>query len=260
MMVKKTMKDFWMSLTPRARKIIMATVAAAALGLASLGYTEGWLGGWFKSSKPAVATVQPQEAAPSPTDLGPLPTTAAEALQIQPTDRVLGRFGAPVTVIEYASLTCGHCADFKSKTFPQFQKEWIDTGKVVFVLRELPWDNLALGMSAVARCVAPDQYYPMIDALFAAQKQIVTAANPLEQVKAVAGGGGLSGAQVEECIANPNLQAEVLRNKNIALNVLQVKGTPAFFINGTEVEGAIEYSKLKTALGAAYATATQTKP
>jgi protein-disulfide isomerase len=243
----------WMSLSYATQRKVMVGTAVVVLGLGTLGYANSWFGGWLGAKE------APAAAAPAPQiELGALPATAAEALQLQPTDRVLGNFGAPLTVIEYASFTCSHCADFASQTFPQFERDWVNTGKAVYVLRELPWDNLALGMSAVARCVPPEQYYPLAKALFAAQKTIVTS-EPLTTIKAVAGQTGLSAAQVDTCIGDANLQREVLRNKEIALKVLGVKGTPAFFINGTPLEGAIDYKAFNAALTKALNEKTNAK-
>ncbi len=236
-----------MSLSRATQRTIMAGTAVAVLSLATLGYANSWFGGWFGDNKPqaTVAAAAPQ------VELGALPATPAEALQLQPSDKVLGRFGAPITVIEYASFTCSHCADFATTTFPKFEKEWIETGKAVYVLRELPWDNLALGMSAVARCVPNEQYYAMAKALFAAQKTIVTG-EPLPTIKAVAAQAGLSSEQVDACIADANIQRDILRNKEIARSVLAVKGTPAFFINGEAVEGAVDYKTFNEALTKAF--------
>src|SRR6478736_5031450 len=85
-------------------------------------------------------------------------------------DRVLGRTDAPVTIVEYASATCPHCAAFHKDVFPQLKSEFIDTGKVRFIFREFPFDDLALAAFMLARCAPPDKYFPMIDVLFEQQK------------------------------------------------------------------------------------------
>lgn len=234
-----------MSLTQKNRHMVMAGTAVIVMTAATFGYANSWFDGLF-NPKDANTKVVLEPAQPKP-DLGVMPATSAEALQIQASDRVMGQFGAPITVIEYASLTCSHCADFATETFPQFEREWVQTGKAVYVLRELPWDNLALGMSTLARCVPTEQYYPMVKALFAAQKTIVTG-EPLPTIKAIAAQAGLGSEQVDACIADANLQREVLRNKEIARTYLGVKGTPAFFINGAPLEGAVDYKTLNEAL------------
>ncbi|MCA3244106.1 MAG: thioredoxin domain-containing protein [Alphaproteobacteria bacterium] len=240
-----------MALNSRTRLWLMAVVGLKVVALGGYGYAEGWFGGLF-GGKPKAAAVAP--AAPAVANMAPLPSRA-QALQIQPNDRVLGRFGAPVTIIEYASMTCSHCADFKETTMPSVTREWLDTGKAVYVLRDLPWDNLALGMSAVARCVPANQFYAMSNALFAAQKRIITG-NPMAEINAVAAQAGLNEAAVQACIRDEARQQEILRSKEIARQVLGVKGTPAIFVNGTPVEGAVKYDVLKKTLDAEYAKAT----
>ncbi len=248
------MKDWFMALAPRTRLVLSVSVGLVLVAAASLSFAEGWFSGLF-GSKASPAAAAPA-ALPVAQNLGAKPTRA-EALQIQSTDRVLGQFAAPVTIIEYASMTCGHCAEFKTATMPSVKKEWIETGKAKYVLRDLPWDPLALGMSAVARCVPAEQFYPLSDALFAAQKRIVTSGNPLPEINAVAAMAGLNEAAVQACIRDEAKQQEILRSKEIALHVLEVKGTPAIFVNGELVPGAVKYSVLKPTLESAYAKATQ---
>jgi len=242
-----------MALSSRTRMWLMAVVGIKIAAVGGYGYAEGWFGGLFGSKPKAVATA-PAATPTAAVNLGPLPTRE-EALQLQPNDRVLGRFGAPITIIEYASMTCSHCADFKVTTMPNVKRDWLDTGKAVYVLRDLPWDNLALGMSAVARCVPAEQFYAMSDALFAAQKKIITG-NPMQEINAVAAQAGLNEAAVQACIGDEARQQEILRSKEIARQVLQVKGTPAIFVNGQPVEGAVKYDVLKKTLDAEYAKAT----
>ena len=252
------MKAWFMSLSKTTRQMILLGTLVPLVAIAGFGWAEGWFGGWFAKEQPAASA--PAKAAEAQTEgqtieIGPMPTRA-QALQLQPDDRVLGQFGAPLTIIEYASMTCGHCATFKKETFPQVKKNWVETGKAVFVLRDLPWDNLALGMSAVARCVPPEQFYPMTSALFAAQKKIVTG-NPLEEIKAVGALSGMAPEQVEACIGNMELQRGIQRSKAIAREVLGVKGTPTFFVNGELIDGAKDYATFNAALEKAYAAATK---
>ena len=241
-----------MSLSPRTKMVIFTLAVVKLVAVAGIGWAEGWFSGWFGQSKPVAAA---PAAAPQTIEIGAMPTRT-EALALQADDRVMGQFGAPLTIIEYASMTCSHCATFKKETFPEVKKNWVDTGKAVFVLRDLPWDNLALGMSAVARCVAPEQFYPMASALFAAQKKIVTG-NPLEEIKAVGAMSGMTPEQVEACIGNTEIQRGIQRSKAIAREVLGVKGTPAFFVNGTELDGAMDYKTFNAALEKAYAAAAK---
>lgn len=174
--------------------------------------------------------------------------TVVNWFEIQPTDRVEGSVMAPITLIEYASLTCSHCADFSRETMPQLRKEWIESGKVKFVYRDLPWDNLALGMAKIARCAPPEQFKPLVESFFAGQKQIVTGANALEEIKKITRMAGMSDEQVDACVKDAALHSQLTMVKEAAQKELKVTGTPAIFVNGRKLDGAVPYKDLKKAL------------
>lgn len=184
-------------------------------------------------------------------------TPAADPLSLQRFDRVLGSADAPVTIIEYASMTCSHCRDLHMKTLPEVQKNWIATGKARYVLRDLPWDNMALGMAATARCAPATAYYPLVSSLFAAQEDIFSANDKIGAIAQVAGKVGMSRAKVEACIRDDGYQALVNGMKADALSRLGVKGTPATFVNGTKLEGFVSYADMNKALNEAYAKAAR---
>jgi protein-disulfide isomerase len=242
------------------KSLLVAIVIIKMVVAVSVVYAEGWLSNWWpkpevsqSGSKAAPSAVSaPADAATPATTSGTVPSRQ-QILQTQPQDRVKGSPMAPVTIIEYASLSCSHCASFHTETLPKVQKNWIDTGKANYVLRDLPWDNMAFGMAKIARCAPPAQFYSLIDIFFTKQKDIFTSANPLEELKTITAQAGMSPAQTDACIADPALHEQVLSVKNNARNVLQINGTPAFFINGTEVDGAVKYEVLNKALEAAYA-------
>ncbi|NBV54447.1 MAG: hypothetical protein EBR79_01890 [Proteobacteria bacterium] len=182
-----------------------------------------------------------------------VPQTAAEVLQILPSDRVEGSVMAPLTIIEYASMTCSHCADFAKDTLPQLRKEWIATGKAKFVMRDLAWDNLALGMAKIARCAPAEQFKPLVESFFGGQQKIITSASPLDEIKQITRMAGMDDATVDACVKDAALHAQVLASKNQALEILKVQGTPAIFVNGVKVDGAVAYKDLKKVLDAEYA-------
>ena len=145
-------------------------------------------------------------------------------------EMALGDEKAPVTIIEYASMTCPHCADFHASTYPELKKRYIDTGKVRFIFREFPLDQLALAGFLLARCAGPDKYFPMIDTLFQMQKEWVTQ-KPLPPLLAIAKQAGLSEQQFNECLQNKTLidGLEDVRQRGMKLGV---QSTPSFFIQG----------------------------
>lgn len=237
------------------------TVAAVFVGVAVIGGAAwaadngGWLSGWFDSAKAAVskpaATAKPAAAAQPVANVG-------NVLEIQPGDRVMGSMMAPVTMIEYASMTCSHCADFTLKTMPQVKKDWVATGKVKYVLRDLAWDDMAVGITKVARCAPAQQYYGIVEAFFKNQMNIVTSNDPLGQIKNVAAGFGMDGAKVEACVKDADLHERVAASKKTATETLGIRGTPTTFVNGVKIDGAAPYEEVKPILEAAYAKATGT--
>ncbi len=235
--------------------VLSVFVGIAVVGGAAWAADGGWLDGWINSAKAAVTT--PAAAPAKPVAAQPV-ANAGNALDIQPGDRVMGSMMAPVTMIEYASMTCSHCADFTLKTMPQVKKDWIVTGKVKYVLRDLAWDDMAVGITKVARCVPAQQYYGIVDAFFKNQTNIVTSNDPLAEIKNVAAGFGLDGAKVEACVKDADLHARVAASKKTATETLGIRGTPTTYVNGVKLDGAVPYEELKPVLEAAYAKATGT--
>lgn len=145
-------------------------------------------------------------------------------------DMAQGDEKAPVTIIEYASMTCPHCAAFHATTYPELKKRYIDTGKVRFIFREFPLDQLALAGFLLARCAGPDKYFPMIDTLFQLQKEWVTQ-KPLAPLLAIAKQAGMSEPAFNECLQNQKL-IDGLEDVRQRAMKLKVESTPSFFING----------------------------
>lgn len=235
-------------------KVLLGGVlAVAAVGVAYAG----WFG-WGTPVAPAKGTPVAVAPAVAPVQI-PVAVSATlppgHPLNIQKFDRVLGRADAPVTMIEYASMTCSHCAEFHKTTLKDVQKDWIETGKVKYVLRDLPWDNLALGIAKVTRCADPAMYYPLVSAFFEAQESIVKGVDTLGEVKKVARLGGMDAAKVEACIQDAPLQAMITGVKDNGLAQLKITGTPTSFVNGVKVDGGVPYKELLPILEGAYKAA-----
>lgn len=179
-----------------------------------------------------------------------LAAMVANPMAVQPFDRVLGSPKAPITIVEFASLTCSHCASFHATTLPQIKREWIDTGKAKLIYRDLAWDNLALGMAKVARCAPSFSYYGLLGAMFTAQESIVTNANPVTEINKIARMAGLDEAKVGRCIKDPDLHVLVTGMKDAAMNKLGITGTPTLLIGQPHlrVNGAEGYDKVKQVL------------
>jgi protein-disulfide isomerase len=172
--------------------------------------------------------------------------TLAELMQPNPLgEMAMGDEKAPITVIEYASMTCPHCAHFSEATFPELKKKYIDTGKVRFIFREFPLDQLAAAGFILARCAGPDKYFALIETLFAQQKDWVVQ-RPLAPLTAIAKQAGLSQEAFEACLDNRQMLEGLEKVRNQAAEKFGVNATPTFFVNGKRLSGALSIEELET--------------
>jgi protein-disulfide isomerase len=178
----------------------------------------------------------------------------AQAVDIKPTDMVHGSANAPVTIVEYASMTCSHCAAFQKDVVPQLTKDYIDTGKVKLVFREYPLDGAAAMASATARCMTGDNYFNFIDLLFRNQaewikdfdgNQQLTKEDVEEGLTQMGRRAGMGRDQVLKCANDPKNTAIVTENWQEGQNRYKVEATPTFVINGKVHAGEISYDALK---------------
>ena len=177
-------------------------------------------------------------------------------------EMVLGDDKAPVTIIEYASMTCPHCANFHATTYPELKKRYIDTGKVRFIFREFPLDQLAAAGFMLARCSAQDvkaavpglditkvaaqRYYAMIETLFAQQKDWVVQ-RPLQPLLNIAKQAGFSEQSFNECLKNQTV-LDGIKEVGDRGGKLGVNSTPTFFINGKKFSGSLTIDDLDKAI------------
>jgi len=175
----------------------------------------------------------------------------SELLQPGPLpDEVMGEDNAPNTVIEYASLTCPHCARFHSEVFPELKKRFIDTGKVRFIFREFPLDNYATAGFMLARCAGPGKYFPVLDAFFDQQNALLSAKDPYTWIQSFSKQIGFTQDSMESCLSNQDLLDKVMGVRQRAAEKFGVNSTPTFFINGTVHRGEMTIEEMEKALGA----------
>jgi protein-disulfide isomerase len=160
-------------------------------------------------------------------------------------DQVEGQANAPVTIVEYASMTCSHCAAFHTGTYAAMKARYIDTGKVRYILREFPLDPLAAGAFMLARCAGDGKYYPMVDALFTQQKDWAFVQNPIPNLLKIAKNFGFTDQSFEQCLSNPKMLDGIEETRQRAAQKFGVNSTPTFFINGKMHRGAMTIEELE---------------
>ncbi len=152
-------------------------------------------------------------------------------------DHVLGKDDAPVTIIEYASFTCGHCANFHINTFPKLKEKYIDTGKVKLIFRPFPTGPAELSIAAamLAHCAGKERYFAMTSALMETQRNWMSTQDPVPMLQKLASQAGIDEAKFRQCLSDQTLAAEIQRTGLRGFETFGVEGTPTFFINGTIV-------------------------
>ncbi|MBX9616740.1 MAG: DsbA family protein [Caulobacteraceae bacterium] len=170
------------------------------------------------------------------TPVGALAETAAAPLAVTASDRVLGRADAPVTVIEYASFVCSHCADWHTGVLPAFKARFIDTGQVRLVFRDLPTPpvQVAARAAGVARCAAPERFFDVASTLMTGQAALIAGGPVADWYAAAIAQSGRTPAQIDACLADPATIAG-LRAGMAGATAAGVQGTPSFFVNGRPV-------------------------
>ena len=172
-------------------------------------------------------------------------TAADVAKPVSLPDMALGPANATVTITEFASMTCPHCAAFTEEVFPKIKAEYIDSGKIRFVFREFPLDIKAAAGSMLARCIAKDdsgKYFAVIDMLFKQQNEWVLK-NTTETLIRIGKQAGLSQQAVEDCLKDQALLDKIVADQKFASEVLKVNSTPTFFINGEMIKGEAKFEE-----------------
>jgi protein-disulfide isomerase len=172
----------------------------------------------------------------------PTPTHVLPPLADMLSDKTLGSATAPVTMIEYSSLGCSHCADFQITTFPQIKTTYIDTGRVKFIFRDYPLDVPSLTAAMVARCSGAN-FFTAIDTLFKAQASWAYTSNYTSAIKSVVSGIGLTSDDVDACLAVPGLQSGILAIMTTGTQQYGISATPTFLINNQTVLGALPFAQ-----------------
>lgn len=186
--------------------------------------------------------------------------SAEDSAQEKLAERSLGAADAAVTMTEFSSLTCPHCASFHTETLPRIKKEYVDSGKLRVVFHDFPLDPLALAAAMVSRCVPPDRYFGFVETLFANQQSWAASQDPLRQLQTMSRFAGLSADGFRACLNNRQLLKGVQDSAERDRLAHQINATPTFLINGRKLNGALPYETFRAAIEEALETARRGDP
>jgi protein-disulfide isomerase len=222
------------------RRTVLSLLAASAAALVASCSDSSEAPKTEAPAAPATPPATAATAAPEPqgsVDMakllapGPLP------------DKVLGNDDAPVTIVEYASMTCPHCAHFHATTLPELKKKYIDTGKARLIFREFPFDPRAEAGFMLARC-SNDNYFPMVDVLFKQQEVWASVENAKDALLQISKLAGFSQESFEACLTDQKLLDDVRAVRKQGEEEFKVDSTPTFFINGNTYKGALTIAEM----------------
>ena len=229
---------------PRRTVLSLLAVSAAALVAAcsDSGETPKAEAPAAPATPPAAAEAPPAAAAKAPESAGSV--DMAKLLEPGPLpDKVLGKADAPVTIVEYASMTCPHCAHFHATALPELKTKYIDTGKARLIFREFPFDPRAEAGFMLARC-SNDNYFPMIDVLFKQQQNWASVENAKDALLQISKLAGFSQESFEACLTDQKLLEDVRAVQKRGADEFKVDSTPTFFINGNTYKGALTIAEM----------------
>jgi len=220
------------------REIWFAFVALSVLLMGSSGYA----GSAAAPGLPAPNAHAPNAHAPI------LAADTGAALAVTPDDRILGKPDAPITIVEYASLNCPHCAHFSLDVLPQLKQKWIDSGKAKLVFRDFPLNEEALRAAMITRCAPPDRFFAFVDAFMKSQAGWVGSRDYRDTLARLAKLGGMTQKQFDDCLADKGLEDKIVASRLVADQQLGVDSTPTFFIDGRKYTGDPSFAAMDKAM------------
>jgi protein-disulfide isomerase len=229
------------------RNILIILGVITVLAVAGVGIYQ-----WQAAPPKAPAPTASTESAASAEEI-------ARAKAISADDFTIGKADAPVTVIEYASLTCPHCANFHVNVLPRLKTEYIDTGKVRMAFRDFPLDQAALAAAMVARCAGRERHYGITSLFFARQQQWAGANESIGAMARLTGLAGMSADDVQACLKKEDVEKAVLDQRLLSEKVFAINATPSFIINGTLHSGGMTFEEFKAVIDPLLTKASGTK-
>ena len=230
------------------RRTILSSLVALSAAAVLAGCGDSGEEKAAEAEKPTEPAPAPAETAPAKPGVAARPSqgTVDMAKLLEPgalPEKSLGKEDAPVTIVEYASMTCGHCAHFHETTFPALKEKYIDTGKVRLILREFPFDPRAEAGFMLARC-SNDNYFAMVDVLFKQQEAWAGVENAKDALLQISKLAGFSQESFEACLTDQKLREDVRAVRARGEADFKVDSTPTFFINGNTYKGAMSIEEM----------------
>ena len=164
-----------------------------------------------------------------------------EALQ----EKTLGDKNAPIKIVEFASLTCGHCAKFHNEVFPLLKENFIDNGTVFFTYKDFPLDKFALKASIVARCSGGEKFFSFLKVLYGKQKDWTQAKDPFKSLLKIAKLGGLKNEEIKVCVGNKSIEDGLLKDRLNSSKRFDIIATPTLYFDGKKYKGDLTYEAVK---------------
>lgn len=223
------------------RKRILAGLAAVFVLV--LGLTAWQLGGPRNEPAPAAPTDDATADADATGEIGLLADAGDQPMPLFEDDHVLGNPDAPIVMIEYASLTCPHCAKFHNEILPEIKKNYIDEGLVRLVFRDFPLDRVALHAAQIADCAPEDSYFRVLGVMFSSQEQWAASADPAAALEQIGRTGGVAPEALAACVADDAMVEKILGRAQDGQTLYGINSTPSFVINGQVVKGSQAYEE-----------------
>ncbi len=160
-------------------------------------------------------------------------------------NKTLGKTDAPIKMIEFASLTCGHCAKFHNEVMPSIKKKYIDTGKIFFTYKDFPLDKFALKASIISRCSGNEKFFSFLDVFYKKQSSWTRTQDPFKSLIKIAKVGGIKDEDIKVCVSNKSIEDGLLKDRLDSSKKFDITATPTIYLNGEKYNGDLTLEALE---------------